>query len=78
MAFLLYFPLHFLYDKIPSFIIVIYLILTYLTYNPLKYELFKDSINNMYGIKKELVLNYFKSLTTLFKNPFFAILFSTK
>ena len=38
----------------------------------------KDSINNMYGIKKELVLNYFKSLTTLFKNPFFAILFSTK
>ena len=35
------------------FIIIIYLILTYLTYNPLKYKLFKDPINNIYGIKKE-------------------------
>lgn len=35
------------------FIIIIYLILAYLTYNPLKYELFKDPINNIYGIKKE-------------------------
>lgn len=35
------------------FIIIIYLIFTYLTYNPLKYKLFKDPINNIYGIKKE-------------------------
>ena len=35
------------------FIIIIYIILTYLTYNPLKYKLFKDPINNIYGIKKE-------------------------
>ena len=35
------------------FAIIIYLILTYLTYNPLKYELFKDPINNIYGIEKK-------------------------
>ena len=39
--------------KFILFIIIIYLIFTYLTYNPLKYKLFKDPINNIYGIKKE-------------------------
>lgn len=35
------------------FAIIIYALFTYLTYNPLKCDLFKDPISNIYGIKKE-------------------------
>ncbi len=34
-------------------VIIIYSLFTYLTYNPLKCDLFRDPINNIYGIKKE-------------------------
>ncbi len=35
------------------FVIIIYVLFTYLTYNPLKCDLFRDPISNIYGIKKE-------------------------
>lgn len=35
------------------FAIIIYFLFTYLTYNPVKCKLFKDPINNVYGIEKE-------------------------
>lgn len=35
------------------FAIIIYFLFTYLTYNPIKCKLFKDPINNIYGIKKD-------------------------